>query len=153
MSTPTDTPPEANTAPDKDGQGGCSAMPGSPPWTPRTKKALALALKAAKRHGCSFVGVEHILYGIAAEESHVSSMLSSAGITPASIAAIYDWQESKCFCGGNGWVMLVGTGAPNRKIACPDCVANDQGQQRARVTWHGARRCRPLAAPPGSGPF
>ena len=29
MSTPATPPPEANTAPDKDGKGGCSAMPGS----------------------------------------------------------------------------------------------------------------------------
>lgn len=29
---------------------------------------------------------------------------------------------SECFCGGKGWVMLVGMGAANRKIACPDCA-------------------------------
>ena len=107
-----------------DGPMGLAAVPGSPPWTPRTKKALALALKSAKLHGESYVGVEHILYGLASDDSHVSLLLSQAGITPASIAAKYDWHVSKCFCGGHGWVMLVGTGAPNRKIACPDCAAN-----------------------------
>jgi hypothetical protein len=28
---------------------------------------------------------------------------------------------SECFCGGKGWVMLVGMGAANRRIPCPDC--------------------------------
>lgn len=99
---------------------------GSLPWTPRTKKALALAVKAATRHGCSYIGVEHILYGLASDDSHVTLLLSEAGINPASIAKRYDWHESKCFCGGHGWVMLVGAGAPNRKVPCPDCAANSE---------------------------
>jgi len=32
---------------------------------------------------------------------------------------------SECFCGGKGWVMLVGMGTANRRIPCPDC--NVQG--------------------------
>jgi hypothetical protein len=95
------------------------------PWTPRTKKALAAAVKAARSHGCSYIGVEHVLYGLAADDSHVSLMLEQAGITPASISRKYDWHESKCFCGGHGWVLLVGTNAPNRKVLCPDCAVKN----------------------------
>lgn len=42
-----------------------------------------------------------------------------------------------CFCGEKGWVMLVGTGGPNRKIPCPECG----GTGKVRLPFRHPFRC------------
>ena len=48
------------------GQAG-TAPSGSPPFTPRAKKVLELALREALQHGHSYIGTEHLLLGLIRE--------------------------------------------------------------------------------------
>lgn len=51
------------------------------PWTPRLKKAVALAIKFAKNGGDNYIGCEHILLGILAEGgSEAIQVLESAKV-------------------------------------------------------------------------
>jgi ATP-dependent Clp protease ATP-binding subunit ClpC len=52
------------------------------PFTPRSKKAIALAIRCAKRFGHHYIGAEHLLYGILTErEGRAASYLASKGIS------------------------------------------------------------------------
>jgi ATP-dependent Clp protease ATP-binding subunit ClpA len=50
-------------------------LAGAPPYTPRTKKALALALKEAKALNHTYVGTEHILLGLLREGTGVAGQI------------------------------------------------------------------------------
>lgn len=55
---------------------------GRPPQTPRTKKIIELAIEFARGQGANFVGVEHMLYGVLAEEDGVGAIvLNQLGLT------------------------------------------------------------------------
>jgi ATP-dependent Clp protease ATP-binding subunit ClpC len=59
---------------------------GSPPFTPRAKKVLELALREALRLGHSDIGTEHILLGIVREGEGVgATVLVSLGADPARV--------------------------------------------------------------------
>ena len=46
---------------------------GSPPFTPRAKKVLELALREALQHGHSYIGTEHLLLGLIREGEGVGA--------------------------------------------------------------------------------
>ncbi len=59
---------------------------GSPPFTPRAKKVLELALREALQLGHTYIGTEHILLGILREGGGVASqVLVSLGVEPAQL--------------------------------------------------------------------
>jgi ATP-dependent Clp protease ATP-binding subunit ClpC len=54
---------------------------GNIPYTPRTKKVLALAVRSAKELGHTYVGTEHLLIGILTEGGGVAAkVLKESGI-------------------------------------------------------------------------
>lgn len=53
----------------------------TPPITPRAKKVIALAAKAAREYKHEYVGAEHLLIGILREgEGHCAQWLASHGV-------------------------------------------------------------------------
>ena len=55
---------------------------GSPPFTPRAKKVLELALRDALQLGADYIGTEHLLLGLLREGEGVGAqILSSLGVT------------------------------------------------------------------------
>ena len=62
------------------------APTGSPPFTPRAKKVLELALREALQLGHNHIGTEHILLGIIREGEGVAvQVLTSLGADPARV--------------------------------------------------------------------
>jgi ATP-dependent Clp protease ATP-binding subunit ClpA len=56
---------------------------GAPPFTPRAKKVLELALKEALQLGHNYIGTEHLLLGLIREgEGVASQVLIALGMTP-----------------------------------------------------------------------
>ena len=55
------------------GAGGATKLEGAPPYTPRLKKALALAAQEAKAMNYNYVGTEHLLLGIIKEGESVAA--------------------------------------------------------------------------------
>lgn len=50
------------------------------PYTPRVKKALALAHNLAREHGLNYVGIEHVLMQILADiDGPAAKLLAAAG--------------------------------------------------------------------------
>ncbi len=52
-----------------------SAPSGSPPFTPRAKRALELALREARQLSHNFIGTEHILFGLIDESEGVAAQV------------------------------------------------------------------------------
>ena len=64
---------------------------GSPPFTPRSKKVLELALREALQLNQSYIGTEHILLGIAREGHGVAaSVLADLGIDLGRVRSAVD---------------------------------------------------------------
>jgi ATP-dependent Clp protease ATP-binding subunit ClpC len=64
---------------------GAAAGPagGSPPFTPRAKKVLELALREALQLGHSYIGTEHILLGLIREGDGVAvTIIQNLGVEP-----------------------------------------------------------------------
>jgi ATP-dependent Clp protease ATP-binding subunit ClpC len=58
-----------------------TATSGSPPFTPRAKKVLELALREALQLGHSYIGTEHLLLGLLREgEGMATTVLVSLGV-------------------------------------------------------------------------
>ncbi len=55
------------------GTGGTTKLEGAPPYTPRLKKALALAAQEAKSMNYNYIGTEHLLLGIIKEGESVAA--------------------------------------------------------------------------------
>jgi ATP-dependent Clp protease ATP-binding subunit ClpC len=63
-----------------------SAFTGSPPFTPRAKKVLELALRESLDLGSNYIGTEHILLGLVREgEGGGVAALIGAGVDPADL--------------------------------------------------------------------
>ena len=59
---------------------------GSPPFTPRTKKVLELALREALQLGHNYIGTEHLLLGVVREGNGVAvQVLESLGVDLATV--------------------------------------------------------------------
>jgi ATP-dependent Clp protease ATP-binding subunit ClpC len=67
--------------------GPVGSMPSdSPPFTPRAKKVLELALREALKLGHSYIGTEHILLGVVREgEGVATTVLVALGVEPARV--------------------------------------------------------------------
>ncbi len=52
-----------------------TAPPGSPPFTPRAKKVLVLALQEALQLGDSYISTEHLLLGLVQEGEGVGAQV------------------------------------------------------------------------------
>jgi ATP-dependent Clp protease ATP-binding subunit ClpC len=59
---------------------GTEASPGSPPFTPRSKKVLELSLREALRLGHNYIGTEHMLLGLVREGEGVASQILVARV-------------------------------------------------------------------------
>jgi ATP-dependent Clp protease ATP-binding subunit ClpC len=97
---------------------------GSPPFTPRAKKVLELALREALEFGHNYIGTEHLLLGLMREGQGVGAqVLTSLGADPARarqhvLNLLRDHQES----GGPGhhkWQR--DPGRKGRIISCSFC--------------------------------
>ena len=58
-----------------------TAPTGSPPFTPRSKKVLELALREALQLGHNYIGTEHLLLGILNSDSDAGRLLTGRGLT------------------------------------------------------------------------
>jgi ATP-dependent Clp protease ATP-binding subunit ClpC len=64
---------------------------GSPPFTPRAKKVLELALREALQRDHSYIGTEHILLGLVREgEGVAAKVLEDCGASPARVRRTID---------------------------------------------------------------
>jgi ATP-dependent Clp protease ATP-binding subunit ClpC len=120
---------------------------GSPPFTPRAKKVLELALREALQLNHSYIGTEHILLGLVREgEGVAATLLVSLGADLPRVR-----QEVNSLMSGSQETpggRRVGAphgapahGAPSREPCCPGCGTN--------VTE--AARFRTIAVPPDEG--
>ncbi len=65
---------------------GLTGGPGSPPFTPRAKRVLELALREAMQLGAESIDTEHILLGLVREGEGVGvQLLMSLGIRPSQV--------------------------------------------------------------------
>jgi ATP-dependent Clp protease ATP-binding subunit ClpC len=120
---------------------------GSPPFTPRAKKVLELALREALQLNHSYIGTEHILLGLVREGQGVAAnVLVTLGADPPRVR-----QEVNSLMSGRQEApggRRVGAphdapapAAPLREPCCPGCGAN--------VTE--AARFRAVDVPPDEG--
>ena len=64
-----------------------TAPSGSPPFTPRAKKVLELALREALQLGHHYIGTEHLLLGLIREgEGVATTVLVDLGVEPSRCA-------------------------------------------------------------------
>jgi hypothetical protein len=56
-------------------RGGVVGKGGRPPFTPRAKKVLELALREALSLGHNYIGTEHVLFGLAGERDGVAARI------------------------------------------------------------------------------
>jgi hypothetical protein len=64
----------------------CDEIPERIPFTPRAKKAIDLTLHEAQRLGHDYIGTEHILLGVLAEQQGIGAkVLTALGVSPAGI--------------------------------------------------------------------
>jgi ATP-dependent Clp protease ATP-binding subunit ClpC len=74
------------------GDQGSVTSPESPPFTPRAKKVLELALREALQLGHNYIGTEHLLLGIVGEGEGVAArVLVSLGADPSSVRQSVLW--------------------------------------------------------------
>ena len=59
----------------KVGHGPATKTEGNPPWTPRAKKVMHLAVDEARNLNHTYIGTEHILLGLLREEEGVASQV------------------------------------------------------------------------------
>ncbi len=83
------------------------APSGSPPFTPRSKKALELSLREALQLGDSYIGTEHLLLGLVREgEGVAATVLMNLGADPVSV-----WQATtRLMAGQRGTVVDTSVG-------------------------------------------
>jgi ATP-dependent Clp protease ATP-binding subunit ClpC len=107
---------------------------GSPPFTPRAKKVLELALREALQLGHSYIGTEHILLGLIREGDGVAvTIIQSLG---ADLGQLH--QEVIALMSGNSGDLgeegegrrLAGLAGPPR---CPRCRAGLSEEARYKV--------------------
>jgi ATP-dependent Clp protease ATP-binding subunit ClpC len=64
------------------------SSPGSPPFTPRAKKLLELALREALQFGHTYIGTEHLLLGLLREDDGVAiQILLDLTVAPSDLHA------------------------------------------------------------------
>jgi Clp amino terminal domain, pathogenicity island component/ClpX C4-type zinc finger len=124
------------------GRGATPPPPGALSMTPRSKKALELALKEAKRLRSVHVGGEHLLLALVRIRDGVAArILRELGIDEDAVRARLRRAESRCsFCGRRGLDvdhLVAGPGV----FICDRCVA------------HASKLAAPNAAEPPSGPL
>ncbi|MGP0030008.1 MAG: Clp protease N-terminal domain-containing protein [Acidimicrobiales bacterium] len=97
-----------------------TAPSGSPPFTPRAKKVLELALREALQLGHHYIGTEHLLLGLIREgEGVATTVLVDLGVEPSRVR-----QEVIKLMSDHGTDVPVerreeGGGAPEPR--CPQC--------------------------------
>ncbi len=107
---------------------------GSPPFTPRAKKVLELALREALQLGHSYIGTEHLLLGIVSEGQGVAAaVLAGLGASPARVRQ----EVTRLMAEMSGPSRPAGTGAPaagpSAKPCCPRCRASVADEARFRT--------------------
>ena len=129
---------------------------GSPPFTPRAKKVLELALREALQLGHNYIGTEHILLGLVREgEGVAAQVLVAQGVALADVRQkVIELLGG--YAGGKvtetaGGVTFTGTAAtgepaPQKVYAQPSC-------QHCRAPMAAHARSRFLLVPDdGGGP-
>lgn len=78
---------------------------GSPPFTPRAKKVLELAMREALQLGHNYIGTEHILLGLIRENEGVGAqVLASLGADPVRVRQeLLNLLNSHQSIWGTGW--------------------------------------------------
>ena len=113
-----------------------SAPVGSPPFTPRAKKVLELALREALQMNHSYIGTEHILLGLVREgEGVAATVLVSLG---AGLGRVRQ-EVIKLMSGGQEPTSVAGTSEPApsaeqtlHEPCCPRCRGNISDVARLR---------------------
>jgi ATP-dependent Clp protease ATP-binding subunit ClpC len=120
-----------------------TAPSGSPPFTPRAKKVLELALREALQLGHSYIGTEHLLLGLLSEgEGVAATVLVSLGTDLNRVR-----QRVMQFMSGTAGEVYVEGTATARGVAlrfgdehpmkrgplCPQCRANLTEEARHRT--------------------
>jgi ATP-dependent Clp protease ATP-binding subunit ClpC len=98
---------------------------GSPPFTPRAKKVLELALREALQRNHSYIGTEHILLGLVQEgEGVAATVLVSLGVSlPGVRHAVDDLMTGRSEPPAGGLVGASISSPPPgyREPSCPRC--------------------------------
>jgi ATP-dependent Clp protease ATP-binding subunit ClpC len=107
-----------------------SVADGAPPFTPRAKKVLELALREALQLNHSYIGTEHILLGLVREgEGVAATVLVGLGVNLSGVRhAVNDLMTGRSDMRAGGFVEGSVTTAPHGPSrvdpSCPHCRAN-----------------------------
>jgi ATP-dependent Clp protease ATP-binding subunit ClpC len=116
---------------------------GSPPFTPRAKKVLELALREALQLGHNYIGTEHLLLGIVREGEGVAvQVLTSLGADPARVRQeVLDLLRSLGTPGGPDYPPSERAhGRSGRIVACSFCGRQSPEAGRL-ISGQGAYIC------------
>jgi ATP-dependent Clp protease ATP-binding subunit ClpC len=106
---------------------------GSPPFTPRSKKVLELALREALQLGHNYIGTEHILLGIVREGEGVAARVlvdlgASLEVTRTTVLEVLgelpQAAPEPVARSGAAMAVPVGTGPSGSPPDCPHCRAS-----------------------------
>ena len=126
---------------------------GSPPFTPRAKKVLELALREALQLNHSYIGTEHILLGIVREGEGVGAVvLAGLGADPLRVRQevmqlVPSGQEPQGAVRVGDPQGATPRPAPAAEPRCPQCLP-ERGQRSALP--HDLRSLRRAGRPTGS---
>ena len=120
----------------------------SPPFTPRAKKVMELALREAMQLGHNYIGTEHLLLGLVREgEGVAAQVLVSLGAPPARvrqqvIRILSEHQGGEPTGPGTGPLLPGGTGGA-RLVACSFCGRGspESGQLVSGTNAHICEHC------------
>ncbi len=100
-----------------------TVLTGSPPFTPRAKKVLELALRESLQLGDDGIGTEHLLLGVLDESQGVAAaVLRSLGADDERVRAQVGTLLGKELPPGARWVSKAAPATPSgRFVACSFC--------------------------------
>jgi ATP-dependent Clp protease ATP-binding subunit ClpC len=120
---------------------------GLPPFTPRAKKVLELALREALQLNHSYIGTEHLLLGLVREgEGLATVVLAGLGADPARIR-----QEVMKLVSGGQDPQSGGQGGDLRDTRTPRSPAAEPRCPECRRSMGGGAHYRTISVPSDSG--
>ena len=114
-----------------------TSTPGSPPFTPRSKKVLELSLREAMQLGHNYIGTEHILLALVREGEGVGAQVLvnlGAGLAEVRVRVIELLSIARYRVGEPAGLLGVAEGGhrtSDKPPFCPHCLTTLEGHLRS----------------------